>query len=349
MLDDLKYIHEKDQQDALGIAGKQGDQLLQKFTVEGPVPAGPVSNIVLGGMGGSALPGLLSMTWPGYRKPFEISRNYHVPSYVGPETLFVASSYSGNTEETLSGLDEALKAGAQVVVLASGGQLVERALAQQLPVIKVPAGMQPRHAVLSMFKGLLTILAQFPGLTRESLDGLEESLMPALATALNNKAATLAPTVPAKDNPAKQLAQELMGKSVVIYGGPLLFPAAYKWKINCNENAKNVAWCNQFPEFNHNEFLGWSSHPEEKPYAIVELRSELEHQQIQKRFEVSDRLLSGQWPAPQIVQAEGATIAEQLLTTIMLGDFVSLYLALLNGLNPTPVDLIEKLKGELAK
>jgi glucose/mannose-6-phosphate isomerase len=155
------------------------------------------------------------------------------------------------------------------------------------------------------------------------------------------------PDVPTAQNPAKQLAQELAGKSPVIYAGPKLWPAAYKWKINFNENAKNVAWCNSFSEFNHNEFIGWSSHPTDKPYGIIQLQSNLEHARIQKRFEVSNKLLSGKWPEPQIIHAVGQTVLEQMLWFIALGDFVSLYLALLNGLNPTPVDLIEKLKTDL--
>jgi glucose/mannose-6-phosphate isomerase len=127
-----------------------------------------------------------------------------------------------------------------------------------------------------------------------------------------------------------------------------LWPAAYKWKISFNENAKNIAWCNQFSEFNHNEMLGWSAQPVDKPYGIIELQSKFEHQRILKRYEITNRLLSGQWPQPHIIEAQGETILEQILWTIALGDFTSIYLALLNGINPTPVELIEKLKSELA-
>ncbi len=155
------------------------------------------------------------------------------------------------------------------------------------------------------------------------------------------------PTVPTSQNQAKQIAQELMGRSVVVYGGPLMFPAAYKWKISVNESAKNVAWCNQYPEFNHNEFMGWSSHPTEKPYAVVDLRSNLEHPRVQKRFVVTERMLSGKRPAPIVVDIQGKTVLEQLLWAVTLGDFVSLYLAVLNGVNPTPVALIEDFKKAL--
>ena len=143
-------------------------------------------------------------------------------------------------------------------------------------------------------------------------------------------------------------ARELAGKTVIVYSGPLLFPAANKWKICCNENAKNLAWANQYPEFNHNEFIGWSKQPTDKPYAVIDLRSSQEHPRVQKRFEITARLLSGMRPAPHVVNAQGETLLTQLLYTITFGDFVSLYLALLNGLNPAPVDLVEKFKKEMA-
>ena len=111
-----------------------------------------------------------------------------------------------------------------------------------------------------------------------------------------------------------------------------------------NENAKNTAWVYPYPEFNHNEFIGWSSHPVEKPFAVVEIRSTLEHPRIQKRFVVSERLLSGKRPAPLVVVPQGETLLQQLAWGITMGDFVSIYLALLNGVNPTPVDLVEKFK-----
>jgi glucose/mannose-6-phosphate isomerase len=138
-----------------------------------------------------------------------------------------------------------------------------------------------------------------------------------------------------------------MGKSVVVYSGPRLFPAANKFKICMNENAKNVAWVNQYPEFNHNEFIGWSSHPVDKPYAVVDIRSSLEHPRVQKRFEVAERLLSGKRPSPEVITPQGDSVLKQLLWTSNFADFISIYLALLNGVNPTPVDLVEKFKVAL--
>lgn len=342
MLDDLKYLHERDGQDALGTNTKQWQQLEYEFGIGNwELGIGNCENIVFAGMGGSALAALVSSVWPAYSLPFEIVRGYDIPKYVSNKTLFFASSYSGNTEETVSALEQAQKAGAQIVVMASNGRLKEIAAANNYPLVELPSGYMPRYTTLFGLKGITGAL--------DSL-GLSQNASAQLASKagwLKDQISTWLPDVPTSGNKAKQIAQELMGKSPVIYAGPKLWPAAYKWKINLNENAKNVAWCNQLPEFNHNEFPGWSSHPTEKPYAIVELRSNLDHPKIQKRFELSGRLLSGLWPDPITLEAEGKTILEQLLYSLVLGDFVSLYLAMLNNVNPTPVDLIEKLKAEL--
>src|SRR5581483_3852160 len=123
---------------------------------------------------------------------------------------------------------------------------------------------------------------------------------------------------------------------------------AYKWKISCNENAKNVAWWNELPEFDHNELMGWSSHPIEKPYALVELRSKLEHPRVQKRFEVGERLLSGRRPTPNVIEVQGKTLLDQLVWALAFGDFVTMYLALLNNVNPGTSDIVEKFKKQLS-
>jgi glucose/mannose-6-phosphate isomerase len=343
IIDDLKYIHQKDTQDALGIAEKQWQQLEHEFTV--PDQKYEVDNIVFTGMGGSALAALLSKTWPAYTIPFEVTRGYHVPAHVGPRTLVIASSFSGNTEETISAYHEAVAAKAHVVCVSSGGKLADLAKENGNVWVELPPASQPRFAVLSSFKALVTILER-AGLVNCSS---AEKEIHQTAQFLKKHLEAFNPTVPTSKNPAKKLALDLIGLSPVIYGGPLMAPAAYKWKISFNENAKNVAWWNEFPEFNHNEFLGWASHPIDKPYAIIDLRSSFEHERIQKRFELTAKLLSGRRPAPHTVHAEGDTLLEQLLYIIALGDFVSLYMALLNGINPTPVELIEKFKVELNK
>ncbi len=340
MLDDLKLIHERDPEDALGVSARQWQYLSKDFDAHFE-PRGEIRNVVLAGMGGSALPGVIVGSWPQTNVPFEIVRNYDVPPYVGEQTLFISSSYSGNTEETLEALRQAEEKGAQVVVIAAGGKLADIAKEKNYPLYAIPSGIQPRMATLYFLNAFVKLLAPL-GLTVQDTGELAS-----LGEWLRDELAKFGAEVPTEQNLAKQIAQELMGKTVIMYSGPLLFPAANKWKICMNENAKNTAWSNQFPELNHNEFIGWSSHPESKPFAVVEIRSNLEHERTQKRFTVTERLLSGMRPSPIVVEPVGETLLQQLVWSIALGDIVASYLALLNGVDPTPVDLVEKFKTAL--
>jgi glucose/mannose-6-phosphate isomerase len=340
MLDDLKMIHERDPQDALGVAGKQWEYVTRDFDAQF-TPTGDIANVVIAGMGGSGWPGLILKSWPQLKVPFEVISDYVLPAYVDNKTLVISSSYSGNTEETLSALAEAEKRGSQIVVVSSGGKLMEAAQQNGHTLFAIPAGIQPRMATLYFLNAYVKILSA-AGLTVGDLSALAEA-----SEWLKDELSQLSADVPTSKNSAKQIAQELMGRSVIVYSGPLLFPVAHKWKICMNENAKNTAWDDQYPEFNHNEFIGWSSHPVDKPFAVVEIRSQLEHPRVQKRFVVTERLLSGKRPAPIVVEPKGDTLLKQLLWGIAMGDFVSVYLALLNNVNPTPVDLVEKFKVAL--
>lgn len=341
MLDDLKMIHQRDAQDTLGIAERQSQQFDYKF--ETSQERLEVDNIVYAGMGGSSLAAVLSTSWPGYKIPFQVVKDYDIPAYVSNQTYFIAASYSGNTEETLSALEQAEAKGAKIAIIAGGGKLSEIAKAKGYPLAVLPKAEQPRYAVFYNLKALLDLLVAAGILVQSDLSDQLKSAATFLKSAVDPWVAT----VPTDRNQAKQIALECIGKSAVIYAGPKLAPAAYKWKISFNENAKQVAWTNQYPEFNHNEFMGWTKQPVEKPYTVIDLRSSLEHPRIQKRFEVSERLLSGMRPAPIVVEAQGGNLLEQLLWTIALGDFVTIYTALLNGVNPAPVDLIEKFKKAL--
>jgi glucose/mannose-6-phosphate isomerase len=342
MLDDLKYIHNRDASDALGAVEQQYQQLGYEFEdiYQDQVDA---DNIVFAGMGGSALPALLSQSWPGYDKPFEVVRGYDVPAYVGPRTYFIAASYSGDTEETLSALAQAEARGAQIAVITAGGRLADIARDKNYPLALLPQARQSRYTVLYGLKALLILLDQAGQLT----DSTVLSELEGGADFLRQAVQLWLPTASTKRNYAKQLALDSIGKSVVIYSGPKLAPAAYAWKIGFNENAKQVAWQGQYPEFNHSEFTGWSEQPVDKPYTIIELRSGLEHPRVQERFEVSNRLLSGRRPAPLVVGVEGETLLQQLLWAVVLGNFTSLYAALANGLDPTPLGLVAKLKASL--
>ncbi len=312
MLDDLKMIHERDIQDALGIAEKQWQQLGHEFASTSDFKSNDFENVVYCGIGGSALAARFVSIWPGTIKPFELIQGYDLPSYVDNTTLFIAVSYSGETEETLRGMERAKETGAQIAVITRGGKIAEMARANAYPLLLLPHVQQSRFATFSIFKALVLLLGQARVLER-SIAELDH-----VALFLKDSAHSWLPTVPVKDNVAKQIALECIGKSVVIHSGPKLFPAAYKWKLAFNENAKQIAWVSQLPEFTHSEILGWTKQPVNKPYEVIDLRSKFEHTSIENSFSVADRLLSGLRPAPIIVEAQGNTLLEQLLIWVIL-------------------------------
>lgn len=346
MLDDQNVIAQRDPGGALDVALHQYAQTEFDSTVRsGDHDDRRIDAVVVAGMGGSALAALVVKAWlkAELRIPFEVVRSYDLPGYVNEHTLVIASSYSGNTEETLSALEQATACRAQVAIIAAGGKLIEAAEARDIAHVNVPEHLQPRMAVLYNLRDVIAILANFGLVDASKLDDISST-----AKWLHEQSAQWGPDVPEPENYAKQLAQKAVGKTPVFYGGALTAPVAYKWKISWNENAKNVAFWNEYPEFNHNEFLGWTSHPVEKPFAVFDIVSNLEHPQILKRFEVSDRLLSGMRPKSTVITLAGETAIQQLLWGSILADFASIYVAILNGVDPTPVELIERFKKELA-
>jgi glucose/mannose-6-phosphate isomerase len=297
-------------------------------------------------MGGSSLAGLIAKKWLDHQhnlsQPFEVVRDYILPNYVNSDTLVICFSVSGNTEETLSALEDAQIKGAHIAIVASGGKLLDYAREHNLPYIELAKITQPRYAVVMHLRAITRILAQH-GVTLNAYDEIAE-----LAEPIADMAASIGADVPTVENPAKQLALQCAGKTPIIYASSLFAPLAYKWKIGFNENAKNTSWMDEFPEFSHNEFMGWTSHPVEKPFAIIDLRSQFDHPRIDKRFELTEKLLSGRRPAAHEVWLHGDSALGQMLTGTIMADMTSIYLGILNGVNPTPVELVEQLKKELA-
>ena len=346
MLDDQNVLSQRDAHGALIVASNLYKQAEFEPTLERQDHDGrEITAIIIAGMGGSALAAdvakvLLSSD---LSIPLEVIKGYQLPLYAGPTTLVIASSHSGNTEETVACLQQAIERGCQIAVTATGGKLEEITRQNDIMFAAMPTGTQPRMALIYNLLAILRILQEFHLIdTRYSVAIAEASPWLAEESERWDK------TVPTTINYAKQLALLAVGKTPVFYAGPLMAPVAYKWKISWNENAKNVSFCNQFPEFNHNEFLGWTSHPIEKPFVIFDLVSELENPRILERFSLSDRLLSGRRPKANIVPMEGDTVLRQILRACILADFVSIYVGILNGVDPTQVDLIEKFKKELA-
>ncbi len=345
MLDDQQVVAQRDRQGALEVAANLYKQVSFDVQLEHAAHDDrELTSVVIAGMGGSALAAdiakvLLKDT---LKIPLEIVKGYDLPAYVDASTLVIASSHSGNTEETVSCLHQAIERGAQIAVTATGGKLREIADAHDIMFASMPHDTQPRMAVFYNLRCIVRMLVEF-GLADQSLyDDIA-----ATESWLHEESSRWEGSVGTEQNYAKQLALIAVGRTPVIYGGTLTAPLAYKWKISWNENAKNVAFWNFYPEFNHNEFLGWTSHPVEKPFVVFDLRSHLEHEQIQKRFELSDRLLSGLRPRAHVIELAGDTILKQTLWGCILADFTSIYVAILNNVDPTQVDLIEKFKQEL--
>lgn len=345
MLDDLNVIKQRDPGEALLVASQQYKQAeLRPEVINRSDSNEPIYNIVIAGMGGSALAASMLKTWLklDLPEPLEVIKSYELPNYVDKDTLVIVSSYSGNTEEALSCLSKAQAKSARLAIIASGGELIKIANEQTVSHVVLPSGIQPRYGVISNLCGLLALLIDFKIVGQEKLDEVVSC-----SGWLSEETAKWLPTIKTNQNYAKTLALGAVGKTAVFYGGELSAPVAYKWKISWNENAKNLAFYNQLPEFNHNEFLGWSSHPIEKPFVVYDIVSSFENPQILKRFEITDRLLSGLRPKSVTIKLEGDSLIKQMLWGSILADFVSIYLAILNNIDPTQVNLIENLKQQL--
>lgn len=346
ILDNTNVILQRDPAGALNVISSQFEQAQYDAVVKNATHDDrEIESIVIAGMGGSALAALMVKTLLNQELPLpiEVVRTYDLPAYVGKNTLVVASSYSGNTEETLSALSQARERGSQIAIIASGGELINIAQSNDIAYVQLPSGAQPRMATIYNLRGLFAVLGAFKIVSDNFYKELSD-----ISGWLKDEIANWTPNVPTENNFAKRLALRSVGTTPVIYGSPLTASLAYKWKISWNENAKNVAFCNEYPEFNHNEFMGWASHPVEKPYTVIDLRSSFDSARILQRFDLSDRLLSGKRPAAVPVELQGQSVLAQMVWGAILADFVSTYVAVLNNVDPTPVVLIEKLKQELA-
>jgi len=347
ILDNTNVIAQRDPEGALKIIASQYEQA--KFNAKvwnSEHDTREITSVVVTGMGGSALAALIvkALLIKDLAIPFDIVRGYDLPGYVNEHTLVIASSYSGNTEETLNAFEQAQKKGAQIGILASGGKLIDLATNFEIAHVPLPSGAQPRMAMIYNLRGLFALLETFGVVEHKWLNELES-----LSPWLEAETAKWLPEVATERNYAKQLALEGIGKSPIFYGSPLTAPIAYKWKISWNETAKNIAFWNEFPEFNHNEFMGWVSHPVEKPFAVFDIISSFDKPRVIQRFELTDRLLSGKRPHAFTLELQGDSLLAQLLWGAILADFTSAYAAVLNQVDPTPVVLIEKLKKELAE
>jgi len=305
-----------------------------------------VDRAIILGMGGSAIGGdlLRSLALLENRLPVWVHRSYGLPPLLNENTLLIASSYSGNTEETLSSFVESLQTPAKKLVLTGGGRL--RALAEKegIPVFPIDYQAPPRAAFPHSFIPLLGIFQKLDLLEDKSAD-LSEAMQ-----VLNNLSSELTESMPLASNQAKQLAIRLSGKLAVIYGAGILSEVAQRWKAQLNENSKAWAFYEIFPELNHNAIVGYQFPSEMRERVLVVLlHSSLLHPRISDRYRLTAEILTEAGIEHELVEARGDSPLAQMMSMVLLGDYVSFYLALLNSVDPTPVAPIDYLKKRLAE
>jgi glucose/mannose-6-phosphate isomerase len=303
-------------------------------------PAG----LVVAGMGGSAIGGALARAALGDHasRPIFVTRAYGIPTWTTPDTMVMCASYSGETEETLACYESAGALGAKRTVVTTGGRLAEMARADGVPVIPLPAGFQPRAAVAYMIVASLEVAALCgvgPRLTAE---------IDVAASHVEHLVAEWGPDAP-EDSLAKVVARGLFGTTPVIAGAGLTSPIAYRWKTQINENAKQPCFSHELPELDHNELVGWEGANDVGRFSAVFLDDSDAHPRVKQRMELTEQMIAGNAAASFRLETRGETAIERVVSLVLLGDLVSIYLAALRGVDPGPVRMLDELKAALAK
>ncbi len=309
-------------------------------------PSGEYSAILVLGMGGSGVGGdlLAALLRPVLPVPVIVVKDHGVPAFVGPQTLVFACSYSGNTEETISAYTAAKQAGAPAIVITSGGVLQGLATAHGDPFVLVPPGMPPRAALPYLFLPMVSVLRRLTHMGELSGDWAEARRV------LRAMAADLGPQSPSERNPAKQLAERLRGHMPAVYASTSdLAAVAYRWKTQFSENGKVLALWQTFPELNHNETVGWEDEATAARLAVVLLVEPDEEAEVRRRVAATRDVAFGAAASVTEVTARGVARLARLLSLVLFGDFTSVYLALLRGVDPTPVWPIDEIKRRLSQ
>lgn len=295
---------------------------------KGMAVSGKIDKIVVAGMGGSAVGGdLLKAYMHDSKIPVFVVRDYSIPNFVDENTLFLAISYSGNTEETLSAYEEAAKKKAKIVAITSGGQLAAKAK----KVIKIPNGLQPRAALGYLFFPALGVLAN-SGIADAKGKEIEE-MLGILSKTGDFKAV------------GERIAKKIHGKTPVVYSSNLFGPVAYRWKTQFNENSKSPAFHHVFAELNHNEIVGYQL-MNKSDWAAIFIRDAQDHERIKLRMDITKEIISQRVEVEEVF-TRGEGLLSRIFSGIYYGDFASYYLALANKVDPTPVNVIENLKKRL--
>jgi glucose/mannose-6-phosphate isomerase len=311
-----------------------------------PFNARNVNAIVLTGLGGSAIGGDLVRSYLAdeLKVPFVVNRGYALPAFVGKNTLVIVSSYSGNTEETIASHKDAAKRKAKVLCISTGGETQKLAKKYGHPWVKIPGGLSPRAALGISFFPILVMLSKM-GFIRSKDREIKETI--SVLTELSARYGDLA----AADNAALDLAMALRDRLPVIYSSTDHLDAInVRWRGQINENSKQLAHGHVLPEMNHNELVGWKSLPALlRQTHVIFLRDSGTHPRVRIREDITRQWISTLAGGITEVPSVGRTLLARMFSLIHMGDWVSLYLAILNGVDPEPVEPINFLKGELAK
>ncbi len=305
-----------------------------------------IDKVIILGMGGSAIGAdvVRRLALAEGKASVWVHRDYGLPPLIDENTLVIASSYSGNTEETLSAFTESLKTPSRKLVLTTGGKLKSLAEKEGIPVFVIDYHAPPRAAFPHSFIPLVGIFQQLGLLADKSAD-LQEAIQ-----VLNRLAKDFAETTPLVSNPAKQLATKLWGHVVVIYGAEILSEIARRWKTQFNENSKTWAFFELFPEINHNAVVAYDFPAQvKKRIFVILLHSALFHPRNMIRYEATSELLAKAGISHEFAEAVGESTLAQMMSLVLLGDYVSFYLSILNRIDPTPVDSIDFIKQYLAR
>jgi glucose/mannose-6-phosphate isomerase len=308
-------------------------------TLELPGHRRVIDKVVIGGMGGSAIAGDLVTDLAASRQPavpFMLVRDFSLPFKLDDSCLFIACSYSGTTEETLSLFRQAVTRGASILAITSGGTLAREAGAAGMPLLSINASGESRSAVGYNLMLLLGALSKAGIMTTE-----DDEVQSAVA-AMGEQIARCNEEVPSTENPAKLLAQELADKLIVIYGGGLFSALARRWKTQLNENAKAWAFFEAIPELLHNSVEAYhSSFTDVKNLNVLLLQPSAAGKELDVRYDVVAGLLHRGNVPHRVLKATGHSSLAQLLSMLVLGDYVSYYLALLKGLDPSPTPFLQ--------
>jgi glucose/mannose-6-phosphate isomerase len=300
---------------------------------------------VIGGMGGSAIAGEVAADLASLQKtvPICVVRDLHFPFALSRRSLVILCSYSGNTEETLSLFHHAVEASAQVIVVTGGGRLASKARVRGVPLLSIDIPGEPRSAAGASLMLLLGCLRRL-GVIKIA----EEDVQTAIDT-LREQVARLSEEVPTSCNPAKQVALELKDKLIVIYGGGIFSGVARRWKTQLNENAKAWAFFETVPELLHNSVEAYAPSPKiAPPIRVLLLQPNDLPNPGKEQYHVVSQLLRRFGLSHRILEGENGSPLDQMLAMLLLGDYVSYYLAMLNGVDPSPTPAIALAKRPLS-